>query len=212
MTKSMKHPLPTLLFAAAASFAAPVTYQIDGAHSSAQFSVKHLAVSNTRGEFTKMSGTITYDPQNLAASKVEAVIDVSTINTREPKRDEHLKSADFFDVAKYPTMTFKSTRWYKEGGKLKIQGDLTLHGVTKAVTLDVDGPTPEVKDPWGNYRVGASASTRINRKDWGLTWNKAMETGGLLVGEEVTITLDIEAMRPAEAPAPAKTPVKTSSR
>jgi polyisoprenoid-binding protein YceI len=182
---------------AVAAVAAPATYQIDSAHSSAQFSVKHLAVSNVRGQFSKVTGTVVFDPQNLGASKVDATVDVTTVDTREPKRDEHLKSADFFDAAKYPAMKFVSKQWYRDGGKLKIKGDLTLHGVTKEVVLDVDGPSAEVKDPWGNQRVGASATTKINRKDWGLTWNKALEAGGVLVGEEVTITLDIEAVRAA---------------
>ncbi|HPT27247.1 MAG TPA: YceI family protein [Bryobacteraceae bacterium] len=176
------------------------TYTIDTAHSSAQFSVKHLMVSNVRGEFNKMTGSITWDDKNPAAVAIDATIDVSTISTREPKRDEHLKSPDFFDAAKYPTMTFKSTKAWKSDGKWRVAGNFTLHGVTKPVTLTLEGPTAEVKDPWGMLRRGASATTAINRKDFGLGWNKALEAGGVMVGEEVQITLDIEATRkPASA-------------
>jgi len=171
------------------------TYTIDSAHSAAQFSVKHLMVSNVRGEFTKMTGTVTWDDANPAKISIDTTIDANTISTREPKRDEHLRSADFFGTAKYPTMNFKSTKAWKSGGKWLVAGNLTLHGVTKPVTLTLDGPTPEVKDPWGMMRRGASATTTINRKDFCLTWNKALETGGLMVGEEVQITLDIESAR-----------------
>jgi polyisoprenoid-binding protein YceI len=187
---------------ASAALAAPVTYDIDSSHSSAQFSVRHLMISNVKGEFTKVSGSVVWDANNLAASKVDAVIDVNTINTREAKRDAHLKSADFFDAAKYPSLSFRSTEFRKTDGKLQIRGDLTMHGVTRPVVLDVDGPTPEIKDPWGNARLGATASTKLNRKDWGLSWNQVLETGGLAVGEEITITLDLEAVRKA---APAQT-------
>lgn len=171
------------------------TYSIDTAHSSAQFSVKHLMVSNVRGEFNKMTGSVTWDDNNPAAIAIDATIDVNTISTREPKRDEHLKSPDFFDAAKYPAMTFKSTKVWKSAGKYQVAGNLTLHGVTKPVTLTLEGPTAEVKDPWGMLRRGASATTTINRKDFGLGWNKALEAGGVMVGEEVQITLDIEATR-----------------
>jgi polyisoprenoid-binding protein YceI len=171
------------------------TYTIDSAHTSAQFSVRHMMVSNVKGEFSKTTGTIVYDPNNLGASKVETTIDATSINTREPKRDAHLKSPDFFDVEKFPTLTFASTSWYKQGGKLMIKGNLTLHGVTKEVVLAVDGPSAELKDQRGGARIGASATTTINRKDFGLTWNRAIETGGVVVGEEVTITIDLEATR-----------------
>ena len=171
------------------------TYTIDTAHSSAQFSVKHLMVSNVRGEFTKMTGTVNWDDANLANTSIDATIDVNTISTREPKRDEHLRSADFFDTAKFPSMAFKSTKAWKSGGKWQVAGYLTLRGVTKPVTLTLDGPTAEMKDPWGLLRRGATATTTINRKDFGLTWNKALETGGLMVGEDIQITLDIAATR-----------------
>lgn len=191
----MMKPTLFILLAAAPLVWAQGTYEIDSSHSSAQFSVRHMMVSNTKGEFSKLTGTITYDPRNLSASKVTAVIDVSTINTREPKRDAHLKSADFFDVAKYPTMTFTSRSAWREGGKIKLKGDLTMHGVTREVVLDVDGPTPEVKDPRGGTRIGASATTQVNRRDFGLTYNRLLETGGAVVGDEVTITIDIEAVK-----------------
>lgn len=172
-------------------------YKIDGAHSRAQFSVRHLMVSNVRGEFGKLSGSVVYDEKNPAATRVEASIDVATINTAEPKRDAHLKSADFFDVAKYPAMTFKSTSVSRTAAGLAVKGDLTLHGVTREVLLALEGPSGEMKDPWGMLRRGATATTKINRKDFGLAWNQALEAGGVMVGEEVSITIDIEAVRPA---------------
>ena len=189
-----------VLFSAAAA-AQAVQYEIDPVHSSAQFSVRHLMISNVRGEFAKVTGTVVYDPKNLKASSVEATIDATSINTHEPKRDNHLKSPDFFDVAKYPTLTFKSKKVEKAGaGKLRVTGDLTIHGVTKEVVLDVEGPTPEAK-MGPSIRSGASASTTVNRKDFGLTWNKALESGGVLVGDEVKITLEIEMERkPAAQP------------
>jgi polyisoprenoid-binding protein YceI len=171
------------------------TYEIDSAHSGAHFSVRHLMISNVKGEFSKVTGTVVFDPQNPAATRIEATIAADTINTRDATRDAHLKSADFFETEKYPAITFKSTQVVQENGTLQVKGDLTMHGVTREVVLDVDGPTPEVKDPWGNIRVGATASAKINRKNWGLGWNAALETGGVVVGEEVKITLDIEAVR-----------------
>jgi polyisoprenoid-binding protein YceI len=168
-------------------------WEIDTAHSSAQFTVRHLMISNVRGEFSKVTGRVNFDGDDLARSSVEATVDVSTINTREPDRDAHLRSPDFFDVAKFPAMTFKSRRVeMNSDGSRKLIGDLTLRGVTRQVTFHVEGPTPAVKDPWGKWRRGASAAAKINRKDFGLTWNAALETGGVLVGDEVSITLDIE--------------------
>ncbi len=189
------------LLAPAASYAA--TYEIDPMHSAAHFKVRHMMVSNVHGQFGKLSGTINYDEKDPAKSTVEATIDVTTVDTQEPKRDEHLKSAEFFDVAQFPTMTFKSTKVEKAGkGKLKVHGNLTLHGVTKPVVLEVEGPAPEAKDPfYGKIKSGATASTKLNRKDFGLAWNKALETGGVMVGEEVAITIEIELNKqvPAEA-------------
>ena len=173
------------------------TYTIDPAHSSAQFSVRHMMISNVKGEFGKVSGTISYDPSNLKGSKIEAVIDVSSINTREPDRDAHLKSTDFFDAAQFPNLTFRSNEFRKDGDGLEVHGDLTIRHVTRPVVLSVEEPTVEAKDPWGNLRIGASATTKLNRKDWGLVWNQVLETGGVMVGNEVKITLDIEAIKNA---------------
>jgi len=175
-----------------------VTYQIDSAHSAAHFSVRHMMISNVRGDFTKVSGTLLLDADNPANSAVEALIDAASINTREAQRDAHLKSADFFDVEKYPEMAFRSKSVEAAGdGELRVKGDLTIHGVTREVTLNVEGPTPEAKDPWGNQRIGATATTKINRKDFGLVWNVALEAGGVLVGEDIKISIDLEAIRQA---------------
>lgn len=185
----------SLILAARALTAAPATYDIDSSHASAQFTVRHLMISNVKGSFQKVTGRVIWDPGNLAVSKLDATIDVNSVNTLEPKRDAHLKSPDFFDVAKFPTLTFRSTKFSKSGNGLLITGDLTIRGVTKQVTFTVDGPTPEVKDPWGNSRLGAAATATINRKDFGLTWNAALETGGVVVGDEVKITLEAELIR-----------------
>jgi polyisoprenoid-binding protein YceI len=170
-------------------------YQIDSAHSSAQFTVRHMMISNVRGEFTKVSGSITYDPAGAANASVDATIDAASINTRDAQRDAHLKSADFFDVAQFPVLTFSGKAVAAHDGEWNLTGDLTIHGVTREVVLRVEGPTPEAKDPWGNMRIGATATAKINRKDFGLTWNAALEAGGVLVGEEVKITIDMEAIR-----------------
>ena len=187
------------------SFASPVfaaTYDIDPSHSSADFSIKHLMISNVRGTFSKVTGTVELDEKDISKSVIDATIDASTINTREDKRDGHLKSPDFFDVAKFPTITFKSTKLTKAGAhKLKALGDLTMHGVTKPVTLDVEYGDKDVKGMMGETRRAASASTKLNREDFGLTWNKALEAGGVAVGKEVAITIDIEMIKKgAEAP------------
>src|SRR5579864_5754331 len=150
----------------------PARWQIDPAHSAAHFSVRHLMIANVRGEFTKLSGGALIDPADPAKSTVEIAIEAASVNTREPQRDEHLRSPDFFDVAKYPSLTFRSKRVERFGAEnFKLTGDLTIHGVTKVVTFDVEGPTASVKDPWGNIRAGVAASAKINRKDFGLVWN-----------------------------------------
>ena len=155
-----------------------------------------MMITNVKGQFKPVTGVITLDENDITRSHVEASIDAASIDTREPDRDTHLKSADFLDVEKFPTLTFASTRVTRAGsGELEVEGDLTIHGVTQKVTFGVEGPTPPGKDPWGNTRVGFSATTKINRKDFGLTWNAALETGGILVGDEVTITLEVEAVR-----------------
>lgn len=173
------------------------TYQIDPAHSSAAFSIKHMMIAKVHGAFEKMSGQLTFDPAQPSKAQVEATIETASINTREPQRDTHLKSADFFDVEKFPTITFKSKRVEGAVGDLKVVGDLTIHGVTKEIVLDVDGPSEELKDPWGNSKIGVSATTKIKRKDYGLTWNAALEAGGVLVGDDVNITLDLQFVKQA---------------
>ncbi|HET6144090.1 MAG TPA: YceI family protein [Candidatus Acidoferrales bacterium] len=173
---------------------------IDPAHSAAHFSARHLMISNVRGEFTKVTGSAVIDPLNPAKSNVEVQIDANSINTREPQRDDHLRSADFFDVANFPTLSFRSTRIEAKGAEeLKLTGDLTIHGVTKEVTFDVEGPTPEIKDPWGNVRAGITAATKISRKEFGLAFNALTDTGGVVVGDEVKITLEAELIRQADA-------------
>ena len=186
----------TLIAFALPTLALASTWNIDPEHSSVGFKVKHLMVSNVNGNFNKHTGVVEIDDKDITKSTVQVTIDTSSINTNVQKRDEHLRSADFFDVAKFPTMTFVSKKVAKAGqDKLKITGDLTLHGVTKEVVLDVEGPSVESKDPWGNIRKGATAHTKINRKDFGLVWNAALETGGVVVGDDVNIILEIEMIK-----------------
>lgn len=166
-------------------------WNIDPSHSTAEFTVRHMMITNVRGRFGKLEGTVEYDPQHPELSKFEATIDATSIDTRDEKRDAHLRSADFFDVEKNPKITFKSTSIKKTGDGFEALGDLTMHGVTKQVTLEIEGPTAEAKDPWGNTRIGASAHGKVNRKDWGLNWNAALEAGGVLVGETVKISLEV---------------------
>lgn len=188
--------ISTIIALALPTFAFATTWTIDPAHSHVGFKVKHLMVSNVKGNFEKHTGIVELNDTDITKSKVEVSIDINSINTGVQKRDEHLRSADFFDVATYPAMTFVSKKVAKAGkGKLKVTGDLTLHGITKQVVLDVEGPTKESKDPWGAIRKGATATTTINRKDFGLVWNAALETGGVAVGEEITITLEIEMIK-----------------
>jgi polyisoprenoid-binding protein YceI len=172
---------------------AVTTWNVDPVHSVAEFKVKHMMISNVKGQFTKISGVLALDESDITRSFVEATIDTSSINTRDPQRDAHLQSADFFDVVKYPTITFMSTNVASKGKEaLALTGNLTIHGVTQPVTFDVEGPSAAAQDPWGNTRIGLSAETKINRKDFGLVWNSPLETGGVLVGEHVTITLDVQ--------------------
>ena len=189
----MGHSLTRIALTAAlaATFSLPAaaatsTWQIDPAHTAAQFSVRHLAISTVRGAFSKVTGTVIFDDKDVSKSSVDVTIDVSTVDTREPNRDKDLKSDHFFDVANYPTMTFKSTKVEQAGaGKLKVTGNLTIHGVTKEVVLDVDGPTAPVKDPWGNQRAAVNATTKIDRQDYGVKWNATMDNGirGITGGE-----------------------------
>jgi polyisoprenoid-binding protein YceI len=183
------------LFLAVSAAAQTSTWTIDPKHSTAQFTVRHLAISNVSGNFTNVTGTIDLNEKDITQSQVSAVIDVSSVDTRVSDRDKDLRSPNFFDVEKYPTIEFKSKRIVNNGGKLQVIGDLTMHGTTREVTLDVDGPTPELNDPWGNVRRGFSASTTLNRKDFGLTYNHALKTGEAVVGDNVKIQIDLELIK-----------------
>ena len=177
---------------------ATASYDIDPVHSNAHFKVRHLMISWVRGEFTKVSGHLTFDESNLASANVVAEIDVNSINTRDENRDNDLKSPAFLDAAQYPTIKFQSTKVEKEGNdEYRVAGNLTIHGVTKPVILEVDSLTPEIKDPWGFYRRGAAGITKISRKDFGITTNQVLETGGVVIGDEVEISLDVEFTRKA---------------
>src|ERR1041384_7589501 len=172
------------------------TWKIDPLHSGAHFSVRHMMISTVRGEFGGVNGTVTYDPKNPAKATVEATIDCTTINTGTPKRDEELKGPEFFDVKRYPNMKFVSKRVEKAGeGKLKVTGDLTINATTRQVVLNVEGPTGPVRDSRSREKIGASATTRINRKDFGIVWNELMDSGGFALADEVSITLDIELLK-----------------
>lgn len=178
--------------------ATTTTWKIDPVHSIAEFRVKHMMISNVRGQFTGVTGTLTFDPSDPTKSHVEASIDAATIDTRDPQRDAHLKSPDFFDTEKFPTLLFRSSQIIRRSdGTLVVAGPLTIHGVTREVEFAVEGPTPPVKDPWGNTRIGVSATTKISRKEFGLTFNAALDAGGVMVGDEVTITLELEFVQQA---------------
>ncbi len=175
------------------------SYQIDPQHAGAHFKVRHMMISNVKGEFSHVTGSVEFDPSNPAACQVEASIDAATVSTREPDRDKHLKSADFLNVNRYPAITFRSTKVVSAGkDAYEVAGELTIRGVTCEVTLHVDSVTPEIKDSDGLLRRGASAATRIERKDFGLTWNAVLESGGFVVGDEVEITIDVELVRKAD--------------
>ena len=172
------------------------TYKIDPAHSTAQFVVRHMMITNVRGAFSNISGSVTWDAANPSQSKIEAIIDATTIQTNEANRDTHLKSADFLEVEKFPTINFTGTGVKSTGDdELEVRGDLTIHGVSKPVALKVDGPTAEGKDPWGNARIGASATTKIKRSDFGLMWNSALETGGFLVGDDLKVEIELSLIK-----------------
>jgi polyisoprenoid-binding protein YceI len=176
---------------------AETRWALDASHSHVSFSVRHLMISNVRGEFGKVSGEAVHDPQRPELSRISASIEVASINTRDEKRDAHLRSPDFFDVDNHPTITFTSRVVRRRGDGLEVVGDLTIHGVTRETVLAVEEVTPEHTDPWGNRRIGASARTRIRRSDFGMRWNAALETGGVLVGDEVNIQLEAELVRQA---------------
>ncbi len=185
-----------IVCAAASAAQAASTWEIDPAHTSAQFAVKHLMVSTVRGTMGAVTGTAVLDEADITKSSVQATIDVAGIDTREPKRDAHLKSAEFLDAAKFPTITFKSKSVAAVAAdKFKITGDLTLRGVTKEVTLDVDGTPTPLNDPFGKVRIGGSARTRFNRQDFGVNFSKTMDNGGLVVGNDIDVTIDIELVK-----------------
>jgi polyisoprenoid-binding protein YceI len=196
------------------SLASP--WDIDPAHSNVEFSVRHLMVSTVKGNFQKVSGFVELDDKNITKSSVEVTIETASIDTREPKRDAHLRSPDFFDATKYPTITFKSTKVEKTGkDKLKVTGDLTIHGISKPVVLMAEGPSPALKDPFGRTVRGVTATGKINRKDWGMVWNKALDTGGVMVSDEVKLELNAELAERATKPAqekPAEKPAAAPSK
>jgi polyisoprenoid-binding protein YceI len=182
---ALAHPLPAR--------AQATTWTIDAGHSAAQFSVRHMVVSNVKGQFDGPTGTVAFDPANIPGTlRVEASLDARTINTRNPDRDKDLRGSMFFDVERFPRITFTSKRAEGAAGHFKVTGDLTMHGVTKEVVLDVEGPTTEVKDIWGNRRAGATASTVLDRRDFGLLYSSLLEGGGAVVGNDVTISIDLE--------------------
>ncbi len=186
----------TVLILLAPAVGAASTWNINPDHSSIQFQVRYMKVVNVKGAFDKFQGTVKFDDKNPAKSSVNVSIDSTSINTGVEKRDEHLRTDDFFDCAKHPTITFVSKKITQVGkGKIKVVGDLTLLGVTREVVLDVEGPTPEIKDPWGNIRRGASARTKIDRQDYGLTWNKVLDTGGIMIDNEVNVIMEVELVK-----------------
>jgi len=195
----------TVAAAVVALFSLPLlagttTYKIDPKHSDAQFAVTHLMISTVRGEFHGINGTVVYDDADVSKSSVEVTIDATSVDTREPDRDKDLRSDHFFDTANHPTMTFKSTKVESAGaGKLRVTGELTIRGNTKPVVLEVSAPKPPIKDPWGLQRTAISGTTKINRQDFGVSWNKTLDSGGVVVGDDVDITLDVEMIVPPPA-------------
>jgi polyisoprenoid-binding protein YceI len=199
----MGHSLAKLTLAATmaailavSSPAANTTWQIDPAHTAAGFSVKHMMIATVRGQFKGVNGTVNWDDQDISNSVVVVTIDANTVDTGEPKRDADLKSANFFDVAHYPTITFKSTKIERiSAAKMKVAGNLTIHGITKPVVLDVEGPSGAIKDPYGKTRVALNATTTVNRMDYGVKWNANMDGGGIVVGDDVNINIDLEMIK-----------------
>lgn len=197
MRKLLGLGLTGLALLGQATLAQASTWELDAAHSRVGFSVRHMMLSTVHGQFDKVKATITVDDNDMAKSSVEVEIDAASIDTREPKRDEHLRSPDFFDAAKYPKITFKSTKVEKQntGGYL-LTGNLTMHGVTHPAVLTVDSFTPAIKNPFGMTERGFSAKGKINRKEWGLSWNKTLDSGGVALGEEISLEIDGEAILP----------------
>jgi polyisoprenoid-binding protein YceI len=182
------------------AIAAPAitTWSVDSTHSVVEFKVKHMMISSLKGHFTGVTGTLSLDEADLTQSTVDAAIEIASIHTRDEGRDAHLKGADFFDAGQFPTMQLKSKHIaLKSDGELVVTGDLTIKGITRSVQFAVEGPSAATKDPWGNTRIGLAATTKINRKDFGLTWNAALEAGGVIVGEDINITLDLEFVKQA---------------
>jgi polyisoprenoid-binding protein YceI len=176
-----------------------MAWTIDPAHSEINFSVRHMMISTVRGQFQKLTGTVNFDEMTPAHTTVDVQIEAASVNTKEAQRDGHLKSPDFFDVAKYPYLTFKSKRVEaRDSHHARLVGDLTIRNVTKDVALDVEY-AGQAKSPWGTTSAGFSAQTKINREDWGLTWNQALETGGVLVGKDITISIEVEIIKQPEA-------------
>ena len=192
LIKGLAATVAVSLFLSLAAFAQTSEWNIDPAHSTAQFTVRHMGISNVTGNFTKVTGTVQLSDKDITQSQVTATIDVNSVDTRVQMRDNDLRSPNFFDAAKYPTIEFKSKKIVNNSGKLQLIGDLTIHGTTREVTLDMDPPTPEITDAWGNQRRGFSATTQINRKDFGLTWNNLLKSGEAVVGDNVKIQLDVE--------------------
>lgn len=173
--------------------AAAAQFEIDSAHTSAEFSVRHLMISSVRGALGKVTGTVTLDESDISKSSVEASIDVKGLNTGDAKRDDHLRNPDFFDVAKYPTITFKSKKVTQAAAdRFTVVGDLTMHGVTKEVSLDVEGSSKPINDPWGNVKLGGQARTKVNRQDFGMSFSATLDNGGLVVGNDVDVTINVE--------------------
>jgi polyisoprenoid-binding protein YceI len=168
------------------------TWKVDPVHTHVQFSVRHMMVANVKGVFCKTAGSVVLPDGDLTKAEIAIEIDANSIDTREPQRDAHLKSPDFLDANQFPQITFRSNHIAKSGSGYTVAGDLTIHGVTKTVALNVEAPGPEAKDPWGGIRRGFEAHTEINRKDFGLVWNQALETGGVLIGDKVKIDLEVE--------------------
>jgi polyisoprenoid-binding protein YceI len=174
------------------------TWNVDSTHSVVEFKVRHMMINNVKGQFTRVTGALSLNEADLTQSSVEAAIEIASIHTGDEGRDAHLKGADFFEAEQFPTMQLKTTHIaLKSDGELVVTGDLTIKGVTRSVQFAVEGPSAATKDPWGNTRIGLAATTKINRKDFGLTWNAALETGGLLVGEDVSIALELEFVKQA---------------
>lgn len=210
MIRSASYVLVALALASG-SVADPTHWEIDPAHSTVGFQIRHMMVSKVSGSFGKVKGGIDVDGTDPTTAKLEVEIDAASINTGNDKRDDHLRNPDFFDVAKFPKLTYVSKKVEKTDAGLKVTGDLTMHGVTKEVVLDVEGPTDPVIDPWKNTRRGASATGKLNRKDFGLTWSKTMDGGGVVLGDEIKLNLDVELVQkaaPAASPSPAASPEK----